>query len=57
MTWIRLADESTTVEGGATIMGMGRHEAVPKELVEEAENEAKKPAERDDEEDEKMEES
>jgi len=57
MTWIRLADESTTVEGDATTMGMGRHEAVPKELVEEAENEAKKPAERDDEEDEKMEES
>jgi len=49
MTWVRVDDASA-------VKGFGKHEEVPKELVEEAEKEAKKALEGDDD-DEKMEES
>lgn len=48
MTWVRV--------DAASVKGFGKHEEVPKELVEEAEKEAKKALEGDDD-DEKMEES
>jgi hypothetical protein len=58
MTWVRVGASNVveTTETG-TIKGHGKHEEVPKELVEEAEKEAKKALEGEDEEDDKMEES
>ncbi|KAA8897202.1 nucleophile aminohydrolase [Sphaerosporella brunnea] len=58
MTWVRV-DKANVVEvtESGVVKGHGRHEEVPKELVEEAEREAKKALEVEDEEDEKMEES
>lgn len=58
MTWVRLeAAAVASAAEGDTVKGYGRHEAVPKELVEVAEKEAKKAQQGDDEDDEKMAES
>lgn len=45
MSWVRAHPDGS---------GYGKHEAVPKDILEEAEREAKKAVEGDDEEDEKM---
>ena len=63
MTWVRLdkaaaaAVAAASVAAGDAVKGYGRHEEVPKELVEVAEKEAKKALKGDDEDDEKMAES
>jgi 20S proteasome subunit alpha 7 len=58
MTWVRV-DKSNVVEvtEKGVVKGHGRHEEVPRELVEEAEKAAKKALEGEDEEDQAMEES
>ena len=59
MTWVRLDDAAIKADpvGAASFKGYGRHEEVPKEILEEAEMLAKKAMAGDDEETEKMEES
>lgn len=55
MTWVRLEKGSTEeLAEGATAKGYGKHEEVPRELVEAAEKKAKKSLVEDDDEDEEM---
>lgn len=57
MTWIRAADpEVAAAQTEGPVRAVGKHEPVPAELVAEAEKQAKKDVEGEDE-DEKMEES
>lgn len=55
MTWIRLDKAAAEADpvGAASFKGYGRHEEVPREIVEEAEKLAKKAIEGDDEEEDK----